>query len=120
MFRRRRIDPKARQVAMQIGGRRVALGMAIFLATRPVLRAMRFPEPSPAGEALATLGGGPDIAIGAPSLGALWDAERLRTVMWVSNLCAPPAAAPFSCAVRSPRPPLAGIGGVLSGSAAAA
>jgi len=120
MFRRRRIDPKARQVAMQIGGSRVALGMAIFLATRPVLRAMRFPEPSPAGEALAKLGGGRDIAIGALTLGALSDAERLRTVMLVSNLCDLADAAAFSFAVRNPQTRLAGIGGVLSGSAAAA
>src|SRR3954451_16072715 len=111
MFRRRRIDPKARQVAMQIGGSRVALGMAIFLATRPVLRAMRFPEPSPAGGALAKLGGGPGIGVGGLTLGALSDAERLRTVMLVSTLCALADAAAFSFAVRNQQTRLAGIGG---------
>jgi hypothetical protein len=120
VFRRRRMDPKARQVALQIGGSRVALGTVIFLATRPVLRAMRFPEPGPAGEALAKLGGGRDIAIGALTLGALGDAERLRTVMLVSNLCDLADAAAFAFAVRNPQTRLAGIGGVLSGSGAAA
>jgi hypothetical protein len=120
MFRRRRIDPTARRVALQIGGSRVALGAAIFLATRPVLRGMRFPEPGPAGEALAKLGGARDIAIGALTLGALSDAERLRTVMLASNLCDLADAAAFAFAVRNPQTRLAGVGGVLSGSAAAA
>ncbi|MFL5898559.1 MAG: hypothetical protein ACJ76D_08885 [Solirubrobacterales bacterium] len=120
MFRRRSIDPKARQVALQIGGSRVALGAAIFLATRPVLRALRFPEPGPAGEALAKLGGGRDVAIGALTLAARDDPERLRTVMLVSNLCDLADAAAFAFAARNPQTRLAGIGGVLSGSGAAA
>src|SRR3954451_15813269 len=119
MFRRRRIDPKARQVAMQIGGSRGALGAAIFLATRPVLRAMRFPEPGPAGEALAKLGCARDIAIGALTLGALSDAERLRTVMLASNLCDLADAAAFAFAVRNPQMRLPAVSGVTSGSAAA-
>src|SRR3954470_24448318 len=110
MFRRRRIDPKARRVAMQIGGSRVALGAAIFLATRPVLRAMRFPEPGPTGVALAKLGGGRDIAIGTLTLSALSDADRLRTVMLVSNLCDLADAAAFAAAARNPQTRLAGIG----------
>jgi hypothetical protein len=121
MFRRERhVDPKARQVAMQIGGSRVALGAAIFLATRPVLRAMRFPEPGPSGVALAKLGGGRDIAIGALTLGSLSDPDRLRTVMLVSNLCDLADAAAFGSAVRDPQMRLPGLAGVLSGSAAAA
>jgi hypothetical protein len=120
MFRReRRIDPKARQVALQIGGSRVALGTAIFLATRPVLRAMRFPEPGPTGVALAKLGGGRDIAIGALTLGALSDRDRLRTVMLVSNLCDLTDAAAFAFGARHPQMRLAGTTGVLSGVAAA-
>jgi hypothetical protein len=121
MFKRRkRIDPKARQVALQIGGSRVALGMAIFLATRPVLRAMRFPEPGPTGVALAKLGGGRDIAIGALTLASLGDAERLRTVLLVSNLCDLTDAAAFAFAAPDPQMRLPGLSGVLSGGAAAA
>ena len=120
MFRRqRRIDPKARRVAMQIGGSRVALGTAIFFATRPALRAMRFPEPGPTGVALAKLGGGRDIAIGALTLGALSDAGRLRTVMLVSNLCDLADAAAFAFGARHPQMRLPGVTGVLSGAAAA-
>jgi len=121
MFRsRRRMDSKARRVALQIGGSRVALGMAIFLATRPTLRAMRFPEPGPTGVALAKLGGSRDIAIGALTLGALSDPDRLRTVLLVSNLCDLADASAFAFAARDPQMRLPGVTGVLSGAAAAA
>jgi hypothetical protein len=121
MFRRqRRIDSRARLVALQIGGSRVALGTAIFLATRPVLRAMRFPEPGPTGVALAKLGGGRDIAIGALTLGALSDPDRLRTVMLVSNLCDLADASAFAFAARDPQMRLPGVTGVLAGASAAA
>jgi hypothetical protein len=120
MFRERRIDPKARRVALQIGGSRVALGTAIFLATRPLLRAMRFPEPGPTGVALAKLGGGRDIAIGALTLASLEDANRLRTMVLASNLCDLADAAAFALAARDPQMRLPGLSGVFSGSAAAA
>jgi hypothetical protein len=120
MFHReRRVDPKARRVAMQIGGSRVALGAAIFFATRPALRAMRFPEPGPTGVALAKLGGGRDIAIGALTLGARSDAKRLRTVMLVSNLCDLADATAFAFGARHPQMRLAGTTGALSGAVAA-
>jgi hypothetical protein len=119
MFRRKSIDPKARRVALQIGGSRVALGTAIFFATRPALRAMRFPEPGPTGVALAKLGGGRDIAIGALTLSARSDRDRLRTVMLVSNLCDLADAAAFGFGARHPQMRLAGVTGVLSGGAAA-
>jgi hypothetical protein len=116
--RRRDIDQKARQVALQIGGSRVALGAAILFATRPALRTMRFPEPGPTGVALAKLGGGRDIAIGALTLSALSDRERLRTVMLVSNLCDLADATAFAFAARDPDMRLPGISGVVSGAAA--
>jgi hypothetical protein len=120
MFNRQRpIDPKARQVAMQIGGSRVALGVAIFFATRPALRTMRFPEPGPTGVALAKLGGGRDIAIGALTLAALSDPDRLRTVMLVSNLCDLADASAFAFGARDPQMRLPGITGALSGAVAA-
>jgi hypothetical protein len=120
MFKRSKPDPKARQVAMQIGGSRVALGASIFLATRPVLQTMRFPEPGPSGVALAKLGGGRDIAIGALTLASLGDTERLRTMMLASSLCDLADAAAFAFAGRDPQMRLPGISGVLSGGAAAA
>jgi hypothetical protein len=115
----RRIDPKARRVAMQIGGSRLALGTAIFLATRPVLRAMRFPEPGPSGVALAKLGGGRDIAIGALTLASLGDAERLRIAMLASSLCDLADAAAFAFAAPDPQMRLPTVSGVLSGTASA-
>ena len=120
MFRRQqRVDPKARKVALQIGGSRMALGTAIFLATRPALRAMRFPEPGPTGVTLAKLGGGRDIMIGALTLSARSNPERLRTVILVSNLCDLADAAAFAYAARDPQMRLPGVTGVLSGAAAA-
>jgi hypothetical protein len=120
MFRRRRMDSRARRVALQIGGSRVALGAAIFLATRPVLRAMRFPEPGPTGVALAKLGGGRDVAIGALTLASLSNPEQLRTVMLASNLCDLADAAAFAFAARDPQMRLPALSGVLSGGGAAA
>jgi hypothetical protein len=120
MFSRRRMDTRARRVALQIGGSRVALGVAIFFATRPVLRTLRFPEPGPTGVALAKLGGGRDVAIGALTLASRSDAERLRTVMLVSNLCDLADAAAFGAAARDPEMRLPAISGTLSGAGAAA
>jgi hypothetical protein len=113
------MDSKARRVALQIGGTRVALGTAVFLATRPALRGLRFPEPGPTGVALAKLGGGRDIALGAVTLGALADPERLRPVMLVSGLCDLADAVAFAFAARDPQMRLPGISGVLSGGGAA-
>lgn len=119
MFGRAKTDSKARQVVLLIGASRVTLGTAIFFATRPVLRALRFPEPGPTGEALAKLGGGRDIMIGALTLAAREDAERLRAMILVSNLCDLADAAAFALAARNPQTRLAGLGGVLSGGGAA-
>lgn len=118
--RKRRMDSRARMVALQIGGSRVAFGAVIFLATRPTLRAMRFPEPGPTGVALAKLGGGRDIAIGALTLSATSDPDRLRTVLLVSNLCDLADASAFAFAARDPRMRLPGVTGVLAGAGAAA
>lgn len=120
MLRRTKTDPKARQVATQIGGSRVALGLGILLATRPVLRAMRFPDPNPSGVALAKLGGGRDVVLGAATLATRDDPQRLRTVMLVSNFSDLADAVAFAFATGNPETRRPGIGGVLSGSAAAA
>src|SRR6058998_3638669 len=100
--RERRVDPKARQVALQIGGSRVALGTAIFLATRPVLRTMRFPEPGPTGVALAKLGGGRDVAIGTLMLASLGDPERLRSASGPGAASATPDLFPAPARRRWP------------------
>lgn len=119
MFRKAKMDRKARQVALQIGGSRVAMGLAIFLATRPALRVLGFGESDDGGRALAKLGGGRDIAIGALTLAARDDRQALRHALLVSSACDVTDAVALGLSARHPRTRKAGIGGVLSGSAAA-
>jgi uncharacterized protein DUF4267 len=119
MFRRKGMDPKARRVALQIGGTRVAIGVGALLATRPALRALGFGEPEATGLALAKLAGGRDIAIGALTLAARDDVEGLRTLLLVSSACDVADAVGLGLSVRHPETRRAGIGGIASGSAAA-
>jgi|SRR5215203_2691053 len=119
MLRRAKTDPKARQVALQIGGSRVAIGLGIFLATRPSLRALGFGEPSDGGKALARLGGGRDIAIGALTLAARNDPVALRRTILISSACDIADAVALGISARHPEIRKAGIGGVLSGGGAA-
>jgi hypothetical protein len=119
MLRRSKPDPKARQIALQIGGSRVAMGLAIFFATRPALRVLRFGETDASGEALAKLGGGRDIAIGALTLALRNDAQALRAVILVSSACDLADAVALGISARRPETRAAGLGGVISGGGAA-
>lgn len=119
MFQRQRIDPKARQIAMQIGGSRVLVGVGALLFTRPALRALGFGDPERTGMALAKLAGGRDIAIGALTLAARDDASTLRPVLLVSSACDVADAVGLGLSVRYPETRRAGLGGIVSGSAAA-
>jgi len=119
MFRRRRMDPKARQVALQIGGSRVMIGVGALFATRPALRLLGFGEPEATGTAVARLAGGRDIALGALTLAARDDAERLRTMLLVSSACDVADAIGLGLSAEHPETRRAGIGGILSGTAAA-
>jgi hypothetical protein len=120
MFRRAEIDPKARQVAIQIGASRVAMGIGIFLATGPAVRWLGFGEPGPTGLALAKLGGGRDIAIGALTLAARDDRQMLRTALLISSACDLTDAVALGASTHHPETRKAGIGGVFSGGIAAA
>lgn len=113
------MDPKARQVALQIGGSRVLIGVGALLATRPALRLLGFGEPEATGTALARLAGGRDIALGALTLAARDDAERLRTLLLVSSVCDVADAVGLGLSATHPETRRAGIGGIVSGSAAA-
>src|SRR4051794_21008414 len=119
MPRRSEPDRKARQVALQIGAGRVAIGLGIFLATRPALRTLRFGETDAKGEALAKLGGGRDIAIGALTLAARNDPQALKTTILISSACDLTDAVALGISARNPETRAAGLGGVLSGGAAA-
>ena len=120
MFRRAKIDHKARQVALEIGASRVAMGVGIFFATRPAVRWLGFGEPGPTGQALAKLGGGRDIAIGALTLAARNDRQALRTALLISSACDLTDAIALGVSARQPETRKAGIGGVFSGGIAAA
>ena len=119
MLRREKMDRRARQVALQIGASRVAMGLGIFLATRPALRVLGFGETDDGGRALAKLGGGRDLAIGALTLAARGDREALRTMLLVSSACDVTDALALGVSVRHPETRKAGIGGIVSGGAAA-
>ena len=120
MFGRVKMDPKARQVALGIGASRVAMGLGIFLATQPALRAMGFGPTNASGEAVAKLGGGRDIVFGALTLAARDDREALRAALLLSGACDIADAVAMGVSARRPETRAAGIGGVLAGGAAAA
>lgn len=114
------MDPKARQLALGIGVSRVAIGTSILFATRPALRNMGFGATNASGEALAKLGGGRDIALGAMTLAARDDRQALRTAILVSGACDAADALSLGLSARNPETRGAGIGGILAGGAAAA
>jgi len=119
MFRRAEPDRKARQIALQIGASRLAMGLGIFFATQPALRALRFGTTDAQGEAMAKLGGGRDIAIGALTLAARNNPAALRTTILISSVCDAADAIALGVSARQPETRAAGIGGILSGGAAA-
>jgi hypothetical protein len=119
MLRRAEPDTKARQVALGIGASRLAMGLGIFFATQPALRSLRFGTTDAQGEAMAKLGGGRDIAIGALTLAARNDPEALRTTILISSVCDLADAIALGISARRPETRQAGIGGILSGGGAA-
>jgi len=120
MFGRPRPDPLARQVAIGIGASRVAMGIGIFFATQPALRAMRFGATDASGEAVAKLGGGRDLAMGALTLAARDDREALRAALLLSSACDLADAVAMGVSARRPETRAAGVGGVIAGAGAAA
>ena len=119
MLRRQKIDPLGRKVALFLAVDRVALGVGVLFATRPALKAMKFGEPGPAGEALAKFGGGRDLALGLLTLAARNDREALRTLLAAGVALDAADAFSLGLAARNPDTRTAGLGGVAAGSAAA-
>jgi hypothetical protein len=113
------MDPRAQRVALQISGSRIAIGAGALLATRPALKLLGFGEPEATGLALARLAGGRDIALGALTVAARDDAQRLRTLLLVSSACDIADAVGLGASARHPETRRAGIGGIVSGAAAA-
>lgn len=119
MSRRKKVDAKARQVAVQIGASRVAIGLGALFATRPALKVLGFGHPEASGIALGRLAGGRDVALGALTLAARDDAQKLRTLLLVSSACDVADAVGLGASARHPETRKAGLGGIASGSAAA-
>lgn len=114
------MDPKARQLAMAIGASRLAIGLSIVFATRTVLPKMGFGSTDASGEALAKLGGGRDIALGAMTLAARDDRQALRAAILVSGACDAADALSLGSTAHRPETRQAGIGGIVAGGGAAA
>ncbi|MDQ3725555.1 MAG: DUF4267 domain-containing protein [Actinomycetota bacterium] len=120
MFRRKKkTDPLARQVALEIGATRVGLGIATFFATRPSLRALGFSESDATGRTFAKVLGGRDIAMGTLTLAVRHDPATLRAVVLASSLLDLADSVAFATAAANPETRRPGIIGVFSGGAAA-
>jgi hypothetical protein len=117
---RRRPDPLARQAILAIAAGRIAIGIGASLATRPALRALGFPPEDPTGRTMARVAGSRDVALGLLTFAARNDRSRLRTMAIVATGVDAADAATFAFAASEPRLRRGGIGGGLSGAAAAA
>lgn len=118
MLRRRR-DPRARQTVLAIAGARIAIGVGALFVTRPALKLLGFAETDAVGLALGRIAGGRDIALGLLALAARDDRKALRIAALAGAAVDASDAVTFGVAARDPVARRAGIGGVLSGSAAA-
>jgi hypothetical protein len=116
---RRRSDPRARQTVLAIAGARIAIGVGALLVTRPALKRLGFAETDAVGLALGRIAGGRDIALGLLALAARDDRKALRIAALAGAAVDASDAVTFGVAARDPVARRAGIGGVLSGSAAA-
>jgi hypothetical protein len=115
----RRIDPLGRQVALTLGAGRVALGVGALFATTPTLKALGFGQTDGTGRALAKLAGGRDLALGLLTLAARENRAALRTVVLSSAVLDAADAVSLGLAARDGDTRLAGLGGIVSGAAAA-
>ncbi len=71
--------PDVRAWSLVSGLGRVGLGIAMLTAPEPALRVMGFKAVSPATVAVTRLAGGRDLVLGAVTMAALGDRDRLRS-----------------------------------------
>jgi hypothetical protein len=116
---RRRIDPLGRQTVLAIATGRIAIGLGALFATRPALKVLGFPETDAVGLALGRIAGGRDVALGLLALAAHDDRRALRIAALAGAAVDASDAITFGLAAKDPIARRAGIGGVVSGSAAA-
>ena len=105
MLGKRRWTRRRARLALGIGASRLAIGAGILFATRPALRRMGFGATDASGEAVAKLGGGRDIALGALTLAARDDREALRAaIAGRGRLRRSPTPSPSASPPAGPRP----------------
>lgn len=119
MGRRMGMDTRARRVALGLGASRVAMGITILLAPRRALGALGFGGTDDGGRALARLGGGRDVAVGALTLAARGEPAALRTMTLVGGACDVADAVSLGASIGRPQTRQAAVGGIFSGGAAA-
>jgi hypothetical protein len=119
MFRKNRMDPLGRQIALEIGASRVGVGIATFFATRPALRALGFSETDATSRTFARLLGARDIGVGALTLAVRNDPNALRNVVLASSCLDLADAVAFATATANPDTRRGGLTGVAFGGAAA-
>jgi hypothetical protein len=119
MLGRKRSDPRARQLGIALSTCRVGLGVGTLLATRPALRALGFKDTDEGGEALAQLAGGRDLALGALALVSRDNPATFRALILAAAALDAADAFSLGLSVRNPQTRLAGVGGIVSGGAAA-
>jgi Domain of unknown function (DUF4267) len=71
--------PEVRAWSLASAGARIAIGLGMLAAPEPALRALGFDEVTPATLALGRVAGVRDLVLGAATLAALGDRDRLRT-----------------------------------------
>lgn len=104
------------------GAGRIAIGLGLALAPRLALDGLGFKDHSEATVAIARIAGGRDIALGATTLLAIDDPERLRATHIANAGVDAGDAAAFAAALASGDEGVrdAGLRGLAAGTAAAA
>jgi hypothetical protein len=119
MARRRVADRTGRCAALALGAARAGLGVGALFVTGPTLRALLFGETDAVGRGLAKLAGGRDLALGLLTLASRDDPAMLRQLTLAAAVLDAADAFSLGLAARDPDTRLAGLGGVVSGGAAA-
>ena len=73
------LAPEVRAWSLASAGARIAIGLGMLAAPEPALRALGFSEVTPATLAVGRVAGVRDLVLGAVTLAALRDRDRLRT-----------------------------------------
>jgi hypothetical protein len=119
MFRKREMDPLAREIALSIGATRIGVGITAFFATQPALRALGFSESDATGRTFARVLGARDMGVSWLTLALRDDPHALRRVILVSSCLDLADAVAFGVAAANPETRRPGLIGLFSGGSAA-